>query len=46
MKASEEYFNGPITESLAADIKELWRDTGIKEAFERQAEFQLNDSAE
>ena len=29
----------------SADIKKLWQDTGIKEAYKRRSEFQLNDSA-
>eukprot|EP00004_Rigifila_ramosa_P014779 TRINITY_DN338_c0_g1_i1.p1 TRINITY_DN338_c0_g1~~TRINITY_DN338_c0_g1_i1.p1 ORF type:complete len:350 (-),score=98.24 TRINITY_DN338_c0_g1_i1:186-1235(-) len=33
------------TPDLARDIKKLWNDPGIKAAFARSAEFQLNDSA-
>jgi len=43
---NEEYVNGGVvTPQLAAEIKLLWQDQGIKEAFRRNAEFQLNDSA-
>eukprot|EP01102_Stenamoeba_stenopodia_P013014 TRINITY_DN415_c0_g6_i1.p1 TRINITY_DN415_c0_g6~~TRINITY_DN415_c0_g6_i1.p1 ORF type:complete len:351 (+),score=84.43 TRINITY_DN415_c0_g6_i1:293-1345(+) len=41
----EEYFTGDLTAELAADIKVLWADAGIREAFARSAEFQLNDCA-
>jgi len=36
---------GSLTSEMAADIKILWKDEGIKEAYKRQSEFQLNDSA-
>jgi hypothetical protein len=39
--ADEESLNPEI----ANDIKDLWADEGIKETFDRSAEFQLNDSA-
>jgi len=39
------YFNGTITNAIASDIKSLWLDEGIQQAFQRQSEFQLNDSA-
>jgi len=42
----EEYFTGDLTEFIVGDIKTLWCDAGIKEAFSRSSEFQLNDSAE
>lgn len=35
----------PMTPEIANDIKALWADEGIKETFDRSAEFQLNDSA-
>jgi len=38
-------YGEPFTVQLANHIKLLWADSGIKTAFERQAEFQLNDSA-
>jgi len=41
----EEYFTGDITPEIAADIKVLWADQGIRDTFARSAEFQLNDSA-
>lgn len=41
----EEYFTGDLTAELAGDIKVLWADPGIREAFARSAEFQLNDCA-
>lgn len=41
----EEYFTGDLTSELANDIKNLWADPGIREAFARSAEFQLNDCA-
>mmetsp|Transcript_9591 Transcript_9591/g.13203 ORF Transcript_9591/g.13203 Transcript_9591/m.13203 type:complete len:356 (+) Transcript_9591:128-1195(+) len=40
-----QYFTGTLTKDIASDIKALWADEGIKRAFERQNEFQLNDSA-
>jgi len=42
----EDYFNGELTPSIAADVKILWQDPGIKQTFARSSEFQLNDSAE
>jgi len=42
----EEYFTGDLTPHIANDIKTLWIDAGIRQAFSRSAEFQLNDSAE
>jgi len=41
----EEYFSGPLTAEMVDDIKALWKDPGIQEAFSRQSEFQLIDSA-
>jgi len=40
-----QFFAGTLTPEIAADIKALWADTGIKQAYTRQSEFQLNDSA-
>jgi len=34
-----------LTPEFANDIKILWQDNGIKQAYSRQNEFQLNDSA-
>lgn len=34
-----------LTQELANKVKRLWGDSGIKAAFERSSEFQLNDSA-
>jgi hypothetical protein len=42
----ENYFTGEFTPSMAKDVKTLWGDSGIQQAFSRSAEFQLNDSAE
>jgi len=42
----EDYFNGELTPNIAADVKILWQDPGIKQTFARSSEFQLNDSAE
>jgi len=39
------YFSGSITTAIANDIKSLWSDAGVQQAYERQNEFQLNDSA-
>ena len=35
-----------LTPELRDDIKELWKDSSIKKAHKRRAEFQLHDSAE
>jgi GTPase SAR1 family protein len=45
MANSEEYFSGPLTPEMVADIKGLWKDDGIQQAYARQNEFQLIDSA-
>jgi len=42
----ENYFAGELTTAIAQDIKKLWTDPGIRAAFSRSNEFQLNDSAE
>jgi len=39
------YFTGNVTLAIANDVKTLWKDEGILKAYERQNEFQLNDSA-
>ncbi len=39
------HFAGSISPSIGRDIKLLWGDQGIKTAYTRSAEFQLNDSA-
>eukprot|EP01114_Cavostelium_apophysatum_P008355 TRINITY_DN2077_c0_g1_i1.p1 TRINITY_DN2077_c0_g1~~TRINITY_DN2077_c0_g1_i1.p1 ORF type:complete len:354 (-),score=138.25 TRINITY_DN2077_c0_g1_i1:71-1132(-) len=39
------YFTGYITKTIASDVKALWTDPGIQKAYQRQSEFQLNDSA-
>jgi len=36
----------PISEELAAVMKRLWEDGGVRECFNRSREYQLNDSAE
>eukprot|EP01104_Vermistella_antarctica_P020390 TRINITY_DN8702_c0_g1_i1.p1 TRINITY_DN8702_c0_g1~~TRINITY_DN8702_c0_g1_i1.p1 ORF type:complete len:354 (-),score=109.00 TRINITY_DN8702_c0_g1_i1:378-1439(-) len=38
-------FSGDVTNELSQAICALWTDAGIKEAYSRSAEFQLNDSA-
>jgi len=38
-------FAGSITPEICSDIKALWSDKGIRQAYNRQSEFQLNDSA-
>jgi len=45
LESDSNYFSGNLTPELAADIKALWADPGIQKAYERQNEFQLNDSA-
>jgi GTPase SAR1 family protein len=39
------YFNGPLTKQHVSDIKDLWNDPAIQQAFSRSNEFQLSDSA-
>ena len=42
----EEYFTGEVlTPALAEDIKTCWKDESVRTAYNRSAEFQLNDSA-
>lgn len=44
---SSEFSGGGLSAQCVADIKDLWNDdSGVHQAFERRAEFQLNDSAE
>jgi len=38
-------YGDPFTTELAGHIKTVWADKNIQSAYERQAEFQLNDSA-
>ncbi|KAL6063563.1 G-protein alpha subunit [Balamuthia mandrillaris] len=46
MLENDEFMNGgEMTQQIAADIKTLWQDEGIRSAFARSNEFQLNDSA-
>jgi len=45
MENNPNIISGNLTKEIAADIEQLWGDVGIKEAFSRQSEFQLNDSA-
>jgi GTPase SAR1 family protein len=40
-----QFFTGVLTPEISSDIKQLWTDDGIKQAYTRQSEFQLNDSA-
>jgi len=44
-EGNEDYFSGPIDPPLAAAIKALWADIGIKTAFEQSNKYQLIDSA-
>jgi len=37
--------NETLSSQTSSDIKALWKDEGIKSAYLRQSEFQLNDSA-
>jgi hypothetical protein len=37
---------GELNASISNDVKRLWNDSAIQQAFARQSEFQLNDSAE
>lgn len=46
LNGGEEYFSGPISQEIANDIKNLWADPGIQEAFKQSAKYQLIDSAE
>jgi len=39
------HFSDRITPELASDLRLLWGNASIQEAFRRSAEFQLNDSA-
>lgn len=34
-----------MTPEMGQEIKKIWEDKGIKEAYERRSEFQLSDSA-
>ncbi len=45
MLENDDFIGGGMTDQVARDIKELWQDKGIREAFARSSEFQLNDSA-
>jgi len=45
LKNSDIQFSGNLTPEIAQDIKILWTDQGIRVAYSRQSEFQLNDSA-
>ena len=45
MSSGDQYFTGEITKEIAEDISSMWKDNGIKEAYARSSEFQLNDSA-
>jgi len=40
-----QFFAGNLTPEIAVDVRALWADSGIKQAYTRQSEFQLNDSA-
>jgi len=45
LESDSNYFSGTLNAELAGDIRSLWTDPGIQKAYERQNEFQLNDSA-
>jgi len=36
----------PVSGEMAAVMKRLWKDDGVRECFNRSREYQLNDSAE
>lgn len=42
---SDSIEEGTMPAELADVIKKLWKDSGVQSAFERAAEYQLNDSA-
>lgn len=42
---SDSIEEGTMPAELADVIKKLWKDTGVQAAFDRAAEYQLNDSA-
>jgi len=44
-RPENELLHGPLTTKLAADIKALWEDPAIKQAYDHQCEFQLYDCA-
>jgi GTPase SAR1 family protein len=39
------YFTGVLNKQMAKEIGGLWNDPAVKKAYDRQSEFQLNDSA-
>lgn len=42
---SDSIEEGTMPPELADVIKKLWKDTGVQAAYDRAAEYQLNDSA-
>lgn len=42
---SDSIEEGTMPPELADVIKKLWKDSGVQAAYERAAEYQLNDSA-
>lgn len=42
---SDSIEEGTMPPELSDVIKKLWQDTGVQAAYERAAEYQLNDSA-
>lgn len=44
LESENSFFTQPITPSVAADLKLLWKDRGIQAVFERRSELQLYDS--
>lgn len=42
---SDSIEEGTMPAELADVIQKLWKDSGVQAAFERAAEYQLNDSA-
>lgn len=42
---SDSIEEGTMPAELAEVIKKLWKDSGVQAAFDRAAEYQLNDSA-
>jgi GTPase SAR1 family protein len=46
LEGNEEYFSGPLSSQVVEDIRALWKDSGIREAYKQSHKFQLIDSAE
>jgi guanine nucleotide-binding protein G(i) subunit alpha len=46
LEGTDDFATTDLTPEVAADIKELWNDEGIRQTFEKQSQFQLIDCAE